>query len=391
MSEYRTVTKSVYGHATEAARDAAASIGRRLTRIRKRRQRTAEELVPGPLVEIPYVDLRQRSLVDLLRERHESARALVSAAANMFGAASRVASRFALPLGDRVSLAWLKRNNNAYLPEIDACADFLGIDGVYALNTCFEWGCTAGAFRLDDGIALRRVLDWAFPALGEHIVVAHQAGPAGEFYNVTWPGMSGVFQANAPGRFAAAINQAPMRKHGHSLVMNWARNRVMTRDEAGMPPAHLLRKVFEEAPDYASALKMLCETRVAIPVIYVLTGIADNEGAVIERIEDDFAVRAISDDLSGDRVCATNQFESRLNLEGAGWMPRSGGSAERLQCAQSIGVDALRHDFDWFVPPIANEKSRVVMNANARTGALSVIGTEGNVAATRPFELAAAG
>ena len=35
-------------------------------------------------------------------------------------------------------------------------------------------------------------------------------GPAGEFFNITWPGFVGALTAMAPWRFAAAINQAPL-------------------------------------------------------------------------------------------------------------------------------------------------------------------------------------
>ena len=37
-------------------------------------------------------------------------------------------------------------------------------------------------------------------------------GAAGEFINVSWPGYAGTLTASAPGRFAAAINQAPLRR-----------------------------------------------------------------------------------------------------------------------------------------------------------------------------------
>jgi hypothetical protein len=63
-----------------------------------------------------------------------------------------------------------------------------------------------------------RLLDWGFPKLGENLVVAHQSGPAGDFHNITWPGIAGIYQAVARGRFAAAINQAPMRRHGPGLA-----------------------------------------------------------------------------------------------------------------------------------------------------------------------------
>jgi hypothetical protein len=40
-----------------------------------------------------------------------------------------------------------------------------------------------------------------------------------------------------------------------------------------LPPAHLLRQVFEEAQSYAEAVERLCQTPVAVPVIYILAGV----------------------------------------------------------------------------------------------------------------------
>src|SRR5262249_42763485 len=150
----------------------------------------------------------------------------------------------------------------------------VGKSGVIALNMCYEWGCTSGAFQVDDGAPwLARILDWPFPALGENTVVAHQKGPGGEFYNVTWPGVSGMFNGIAPGRVAAALNQAPMRRHRTGIFIDWARNRFFFNKQTALPPSHLLRHVFETAKDYAEAKKMLSETPLSIPVLYVLTGV----------------------------------------------------------------------------------------------------------------------
>lgn len=227
---------------------------------------------------------------------------------------------------------------------------------------------------------LRRVLDWLFPRLGEFLVVAHQEGPAGDFLNVTWPGLSGVYQGLAPGRFAAAINQAPMRRHGAVAVFDWLRNRIETEKSTALPPAHLLRQVFETAPDYATAKQMLAATPLALPAIFILTGI--EEGCVIERVETDAAIR----ELSGTQVCVTNHFQSRLNDIGQGWTPRPIDSHGRAEAALSI-----RHDhpepFGWFVSPIANAHSRLAFNACARSGAMSVMGEEGQTQVTEIFSL----
>ena len=330
---------------------------------------------------IPYIDLRQSSPVQLVEAHADQARALINASRNMFGVLSRVLSLIALPLGDHYSQKWLERTNNPYRDEIDKYAEIIDVAGVYALNLCFEWGCTSGVFYREDGVVLMRVLDWALPALGENTVVAHQSGNAGDYYNVTWPGMSGIYNAMAPGRFAASINQAPMRRHNRPFVLDWWTNRLNMRTATGLPPSHLLRKVFETARHYQEAKKMLMEEEIALPAIFVLSGISPGEGCVIERTEKDAAVR----ELQGDRVCAANHFESRLNKTGYGWRPRPIDSLGRVRMANSLPIDAIKDNFVWFKKPIANSHTRLVMMANVAKGKLTVMGTAGEKPATEVF------
>jgi len=330
-----------------------------------------------PLVSIPCVDIRGRSPVDLLTAYAASAQALIAAAARTYGSAGQAASLAALPLGDRASLRWLQRNRNPYLAEMQAMAQVLGRSGVYFLNVCFEWGCTGGVWDTMEGPMLRRVLDWPFPALGEHLVVAHQDGPAGEFLNATWPGVTGIFQAAAPGRFAAALNQAPSRRRGLGFAGDWLRSRLLTQRSTALPPAHLLRRVFETAPDYDAAKRLLCGTRLAVPAIFLLAGTRAGEGCIVERTEDDFVLRAMAD----GRACAANHFVDRE----AGWRARPIDSAGRLAAARALNADD--GDFAWFQPPIANANSRLAMTATPASGALALMGTEGTVPVTEPFRL----
>jgi len=331
------------------------------------------------LPSIPFADIRGGNSVDLLKLYPDKARALARAATNTFGFASRAAAALALPLGDRASRNWLQRAGNPFLAEIDALAEHLQIRGVHFLNLCFEWGCTGGVWRSDDGPVMRRVLDWPFPDLGTAMVVAQQSGRAGDYYNITWPGLSGSFQGVAPGRFAAAINQAPMRRHGRGYAGDWLGNRVQAKRETGMPPAHLLRLVLESAADYAAAKTMLCETRLAVPAIFLLSGVRASEGCIVERTEDAFACRNLDDGA----VCVANHFEiARL---GAGWRARPIDSLGRAAAARALVPGGA--DFAWFTPPIANINSRLAFEANAATGALVLIGTDGVRPATAAFRL----
>ena len=333
-----------------------------------------------PLVKIPYVDIRGYTPLELLFLYRRSALFLVDAAKGMFGEAARTAIAASMTFTDRASRRWLERSRNPYLVEIAAAAETLRVSGVYMLNVCFEWGCTSGVWQWGDVALLRRVLDWPIPSLGEHLVVAHQKGAAGDFFNVTWPGYSGVLQGAAPGRFAGAINQAPMRRHGGGLRGDWLLERVAAGRNFALPPAHLLRRAFETAADYAAAKTMLCETPIAVPAIFVLSGVYRHDGCVIERTENSFAVR----DMASGHVCATNHFESRLNDSARGWRARPIDSHGRLGYARTTGAT---HDFSWFAPPIANVNSRLAMTADAAGPSLSVMGVAGAAPVTEIFHL----
>ena len=332
---------------------------------------------------IPFADIRGGTSVDLLKIFPGKAEALARGATNTFGLASRAAGAVALPLGDRASRNWLARTGNPYRAEIDALAGRLQIRGVYFLNLCFEWGCTGGVWASQTGPVLRRVLDWPFPALGTSMVVALQDGKAGAFYNITWPGLSGSFQGLAPGRFAAAINQAPMRRHRAGYAGDWLRNRIAVRGETGLPPAHLLRLVLETAPDYAAAKALLRDTRLAVPAIFLLSGVRDDEGCVIDRTEGEAAIRT----LDGDAVCVANHFETRLGASGAGWRARPIDSLGRAASARALTAKDFAADFAWFKPPIANANSRLAFSASAARGSLTLIGTDGPVQTTQVFRL----
>ena len=329
------------------------------------------------LVTIPLID---GSSVDLLRRFPDKARTLARAAENTFGLLSRAGSRIVLPLGDRVSLAWLEKTANPYANEIKELAGYLGIRGVYFLNICFEWGCTSGVWETPNGALLRRVLDWPFPELGENIVVARQSGNAGEFFNITWPGISGTYHAIAPGRFSAAINQAPMRRHGRGYAGDWLKNRAAAGRASGLPASHLLRHVFEAAANYDEAKRLLCETPLAVPAIFILSGTRPGQGCVIERTEDAFGIFEMKD----GRVCAANHFESALNGDGRGWSARPIDSEGRAACARAL---AHGKSLSWFVPPIANVNSRLVFEATAGTPSLNLIGTAGIRPVTELFRL----
>jgi hypothetical protein len=334
------------------------------------------------LIRIPYVDLRGSfGPLDLVYLRRKQACALLEAVKNTFGAASRSSSAALLRIADRASRRWLEKADNPYCWEIGRIAEEVGETGAFTMNVCLEWGCTSGVWQSESGPILRRTLDWPIPTLGEQIVVLHLTGKAGTYFNITWPGLSGVFQGLAQGRFAAAINQAPMRRTGAGLVGDWALGRIAVGRNAGLPPSHLLRQVFEIAPDYVTAKSLLCRTELAVPAIFILAGVNDGEACIIERTENDFTVR----ETAYGHVCTANHFVKPPEGGAESWRARPIDSVGRLAQAEALPNEG--GNFFWFLPPIANENCRLALAARPRQGRLSLMGTAGTTPVTEIFRL----
>lgn len=321
----------------------------------------------------------------LCNAAQQQGRALLAATRKTYGILTDIPSRALLPLADRYAQQWLQQSQNPYHDEIAYYAKTLDVPGVFALNLSYEWGCTSGAYQTEHAPTMMRVLDWPFPGLGEALTILHQDSQAGEFYNVTWPAVSGVFQAMAPGRFAAAINQAPRRMHGLTPAGDWLKNRHMVRQETALPPAHLLRHVFETACCYAEAKRMLTETPVCIPVIYTLTGTHPGEGCVIERLETDAQVRELG---QSPQVSTSNHFQSSFAARGKGWKSRALDSQGRAHQARALQSHTFsRDDFRWLTAPIINPLTRLCMIADAASGEMTVQGWEAHGPVTQPFTL----
>jgi hypothetical protein len=322
------------------------------------------------LPEIPVIDLGSAGPVELARRARPQALALLSAARRQFTA-------IGVALADRQARRWLARVDNPYLPEIDAIAAALGERGIHGLNLSYEWGCTTGAAEAPDGtgMRLRRTLDWPFHGLGRNLVVARQVSPVGSWYNVTWPGLAGVYTAVAPGRFAAAINQAPLRRHTGFLPADWLVDRLRVGRSRALPPCHLLRRVFDECAGYTEARDALAETPLCLPALFTLAGTRAGEGCVIERTED----RAI---LHPAPAAVANQW---LGTEFGSARDRGFDSPER-QRQMAAGLTE-GGDLDWLAPPVLNPYTRLALAANAAAGTLSVQGWEKDGPATRILRL----
>ena len=179
------------------------------------------------LATIPITDVPAGGLVRYAIEGGERARALRDDCVTWL---PRPAA-WLLPAMDAATRRWLARSRSPYIAEVEAIAAALDLPGIWFLNGSYQWGCTALARDQGGAPWLARTLDWPFPGLGRHLEITRMRGPAGPFDNVTWPGFVGTLTASAPGRFAAAINQAPM-----CLVSGTTWNRLLVMTFMEVPP-----------------------------------------------------------------------------------------------------------------------------------------------------------
>jgi hypothetical protein len=285
--------------------------------------------------------------------------------------AGRLMARVADPLVRR----WMRRSGSAYVGDIEVIAGAVPGPGTWLLHGAYLFGCTALIDPGAQGPRLRRTLDWPFPGLGRLVEVARQRGPAGDYLNVTWPGFAGVLTAVAPGRFAAAINQAPLRRRTTADWLRWtdyAINAVGalagSRREL---PDHLLRRAFETCASFEAARDLLLTTPVARPVLFTIVGTRRHELALIEREET--AARL----FAGTAAVANNWHDEQRGWEGR--VCGTGQPAENNRRRQSAldawaGKDSTA--LDWAKPPVINPFTRLTTELCASTGALRVAGWE---------------
>ena len=329
------------------------------------------------LAPIPIVDVRDDGPVRHATEGRVRARALRDECVDWL---PRAAAGL-LPAIDSITRRWLLRSRSPYAAEVHAIAAELGFPGIWFLNGCYQWGCTALACEQGGAPWLVRTLDWPFPGLGRRLEVARMRGAAGDFDNVTWPGYVGILTASAPGRFAACINQAPMRRRTR---LPWLRpydialNAWQTWGIRSIPPDHLLREVFETCKTFGEAKDRLETTPIARPVIYTLVGCHQGERCVIERTQDGFASR------DHDTAAANNWLRSRPS-----WEARVGPEAlftrtfdEAAENSRTRRVylqawpDPFVGEFGWVSPPVLNSQTRFAVEMCPATGVLRAIGYE---------------
>jgi hypothetical protein len=312
------------------------------------------------LPRIAQVDLGRHSLDRLALDAPEKVARLAAAGRALVTGPVQAAM-------DWRSRAWLAENVTPYRGEIDRIAKIPGISGVYALNLSTEWACSS---MVNCG-RLMRVLDWPLNGLGAELTVTRHDADVGAWWQATWPGFVGVLTGLAPGRFAAAYNQPPIRRMTGVKIVDWAAERLRVQRRRAIPPTHLLRQVFEKAKNFDDALVLLRDAPLSIPALFSLTG-ADGRAVVIERLEERARLRP-------GPIAISNHWPE---LPGSppwpkGW-PRGVDSPGRFRdaCALAQSLDGLPTDFTWLQYPILNKFSRLAVMADCRVGNFSVLGLE---------------
>lgn len=353
----------------------------------------------APLRVIELIDVREGGVVRHARERAELARSL-HRECMAWGPLALVQPL--MPVLDRLARSWFRRSRSPYTSEIEAIAKLLGFSGAWFLNGSYQWGCTALAREERGAPWLARTLDWPLPGMGRHVDVARMSGSAGDFYNVAWPGYVGVLTAMAPGRFAAAINQAPLRRRSHWRALRFAdiaANAVNTwRHVRHIPADQLLRQVFETCGSFAEARARLETVPVARPVIYTLIGCAPGERCVIERTEVAFRTRYEGVSAANDWEVADPNYEARLGADKAftgTYAEAAASSRQRSEAVAEWQGTFARGSFAWVMAPVLNRYTRLAVEMCPAEGALRVLGYEKPrdanlpVPATAPYELTA--
>ncbi len=322
---------------------------------------------------VPVVDVREDGPLGHAARSSAHARALRDACLGFFPRAGLPL----VPVLDRVAKNWLTRSRSPYVAEIAQIADTLGFSGVWLLNASYQWGCTALA-REQDGVPwLIRTLDWPFTGLGRYTEVAHMRGAGGDFFSVTWPGYVGALTAMAPFRFAACINQAPMRRrfaHRWLRLYDFAANGIAIWARVDyMPPDQLLRYTFEHCEDYGAARRMLETTPVARPVIYTLVGVKPGERCVVERTETGFVTREHDTSAANDWVPRRPDWEGRIGTRRfltSSFADAGDYSRARREALAGWGGAVSEASFDWVTPPVLNPYTRLAVAMAPACGVL---------------------
>ncbi len=333
------------------------------------------------LCQIPQLTTSEQFATELPSLKLTETLQFLDAATHPFAFVPRFVSKVALATLDPVGRRFLETHTSSrYMRELGTIANLLRKPGTFALHAMFESMCTtyAGPAKGGNDAQLVRVLDWRTPGLGTYAYIVHVKGPR-SWVALTWPGFVGVIQGMVPGKFAVALNQAPMPRHYHgvstdpfgTVVSDWFFNRVRTWRTNGKMPAHLIREICEQAGSYAEALDLLQSESLCIPGIFSIVGTQASEHAVVERVEDRASITG--------KTCAANHFDT----PGWGGRPRGEQSTKRARIFSDAPEYLSHTEFQDPPPPVLNVHTKIVAVMNPARGSVSAVGYENMIRVTQ--------
>lgn len=247
----------------------------------------------APWVECPIVEIDGDAPFE--RRFSETPDALVAQARVLLDAIVDPARRAVWPLATALSL----RTGGRFRAEFAALGRRVGVDPsrVALANLAYDlaiafMGCSTVALATADGPVLARNMDWPTEMIlaRASCLVRVQRGCSLAFANAGWPGLVGVVTGLSGRGFALALNAVLCPERA-----SWT----------GYPVLLHLRRVLEDAVDFADARTRLVETRLAAPGLITLVGTRNEERVVVERTPTRAALREPKGD---EPLVVTNEF-----------------------------------------------------------------------------------
>ena len=228
----------------------------------------------------PWVE-RPTVTIDLARVRKgqppELPAAAVASVRDLFAEVMATVPRKARLLAYWVAL----RTRNRFGREFKAAARVIAADprDVALANLSYDLvvgalGCSTVVLSTPDGPVAARNMDWwpEGPLARASYVIRCTEGPAWKFTSAGFPGAVGVVTGLSGRGFAVILNAVtspdPVCKTGYPVLLH-------------------LRRVVEDAADFADALRMLAGQRLTTSALFTLVGSKNDQRVVIERAPSD--------------------------------------------------------------------------------------------------------
>ena len=259
-----------------------------------------------------------------------------------------------------------------YLLEIDSIASIskFNADEVLIANLYYDilkfyFGCTAFAHSTGNTIFHSRNLDWHTEnnLLSRHSRIFNFTKDGNQiFRTVGWPGFIGTLSGIKPNKFSITLNA------------------VLSNDspEIATPISFLIRDVLATANTFVEAKSLLEKTTIASDCLILLSGIQDEELAVIERTPKRFATRK----PKNDSVVVTNDYKLLENFKNENSILQLT-SCGRFDRAKSILNNSVPKSFDECFAILKDDEVKMGITVqqmvfNNKTGEIQLIKTGGN-------------